>query len=628
MSSVLKKNEPKANLSRNGFNLSMRRMFSCPPGMLLPVFKDFALPGDKYKLNSSTFVRTEAIETAAFMLLKLHVDWFFVPIQQLYAFWNEFYNGTQDVMSSFGLDDDGLSLPTSYNLPTFNLYGALAFDKGSSVDNNFVRNFSTDVARPVFRVDENGIPLLWSARRLCDMLGYGSVSSNYALQTNTTPTGNWFPLYYLAYHKIFHSHFLNTDYFPNSPWLYNVDRYFGSSIPSGSITDGIISTIHYRPYRKDYFTDMQPAPVFNSNWVNAAPGSDITKNAFKPTDLSQDSVQSVSRLSNSRQVNPESTSDVYPSLVTTPGLQLSSTNNTNAIGDLRAMFALDRLLRITASTGSHYADQTLAHFGFSVPQGLKHEAYYLGSQVTDINISEVVASASTDPSLAGGTIGDIAGKGFGSTVSSKDIDFTCPSHGVIMALSSVEPIVDYQSNRPDIDNRYTSCFDFFHPELDNLGMVPLWDYSATTNYIGVGTQLPPIGWQTRYMESKIKYNVVNESMFDTHRSVWTGAKQFIFKDSSSATPSVLKPFNIFYIAPQYANNIFLSKVPYYIDGTSVSGGADIDLALEYDSSKGKGWLNPNLSSEVIYSSDNFLVNMSIKCFKTSVMSVHSLPKFL
>ena len=75
-------------LGRNGFDLSFRRCFTAPCGMLLPVAQDFANPGDKYKLNSASFIRTEAVQTAAFMRLKAHVEWFFVPVTQLYSLWN------------------------------------------------------------------------------------------------------------------------------------------------------------------------------------------------------------------------------------------------------------------------------------------------------------------------------------------------------------------------------------------------------------------------------------------------------------------------------------------------------------------------------------------------------------
>lgn len=37
------------------------------------------------------------------------------------------------------------------------------------------------------------------------------------------------------------------------------------------------------------------------------------------------------------------------------------------------------------------------------------------------------------------------------------------------------------------------------------------------------------------------------------------------------------------------------------------------------------WLSDTLSANYIYKGDNFLVRLEIKAFKTSIMSVHSLP---
>ena len=75
---ILKRPNKKAQLGRNGYDLGRRRAFTSPVGMLLPVFTNFAYSGEKVRVNSSTFIRTEALETAAFIRLRHHVDWFSV----------------------------------------------------------------------------------------------------------------------------------------------------------------------------------------------------------------------------------------------------------------------------------------------------------------------------------------------------------------------------------------------------------------------------------------------------------------------------------------------------------------------------------------------------------------------
>lgn len=617
---------PKPDRSRYGHDVSMRRIFSCPCGMLLPVYHDLAIEGDKYKINSSTFIRTEAVDTAAFIRLKHHLDWFFVPIKQIYCFWNEFFNGTQDVMTSFGLDANGKT-PTNYSLPTISIYTYLR-DLGT--DSSLITQTAGSQAGIFYSLDEFGIPKVWNAARLMDLLGYGSVTKNFVLQYSGSATQNftdfWFPLSYLAYHKIFHSHYLNSQYFANDVSLYNVDKYYGQSLPR-SLAEKIISTIHYRPYRKDYFTDIQPAPIFNENFVNSVSSFFNNIGFIGDNHISYDSLAESNSLAINVDSDLVSNSSNYASLPnagSTEGVNLNFSNELASIGSLRSMFAIDKLLRVTASTGSHYADQTLAHLGFKVPEGVSDEAYFLGSQTTDIIINEVVATASTDAKnsdgnlVQGATIGDIAGKAFGSTTPSKDIEFTCPTFGVIMGISSIEPLCDYSSIRVEIPNRYLLPFDFWRPETDSLGMQPLFGGYGNANYVGTSNSPAHdlVGWQNRHSELKQKYDVVNESMFATHRNSWVGFKESLYYDASFDDMKFY-PTNFvnFYIAPQYTNNVFLASVPCY-------------LKTGLERRTGEWFSDPNLNPNNIYASDNFLINMQMNVYKTSYMSENTLPKFL
>lgn len=619
MNSIFKNPYNKPQLGRNGFDLSQRRQFSCQVGQFLPCYKDFAYSGDRYKINDSTFIRTDAVETSAFIELVHHLDWFFVPIQQLYMFWSEFFYGTQDVMSTFGVNSVNQAInPSVGKLPTFGLYNIM----------NNMTNFTTG-DDSYFVTDDFGVPLAWNAARLMDMLEYGNTSTTQALFAQ--PTGisaNFFPMFYLAYHKIFHSHYLNTDYFKNDPLLYNVDSSYSTSTIPDLQAFKIISTLHYRPYRKDMFTNIKPSPVFNNSYANSVLNYPWNSDSISPgvSHINFDGVNSLGISS-----FPENTASPSGSGDTIPGLSLSSRVNSStstsiAIGNIRAMFALDRLSRITANSGSHYEDQVRNHFGFDVPQGIAKEAYFLGSHETPIIISEVVATASTTAQGAGNTLGDIAGKGFTPRdMYHDDIDFTCPSDGIIMGISSIEPLCNYASNRVDIENRYLTVFDFFKPAIDNLGMQPFWDAFNLTNKVGVPSTVAPVlenfvGWQTRWSEAKTKPSLVHQSMFATFRNNWVGYKESVYYDGISDFDTVISSpsrFQYFYICPQYTNNIFLRKVP----NNSVS-------KITYDSSAGPAWKQEVLSPENIYQGDSFLVNMHCRVYKTSVMSVHSLTKYI
>lgn len=635
MASFLSKPEYKNNSGRNGFDVGRRRIFTSPCGMLLPVYDDFANPGDHYKLNSTTFIRTEALETAAFMRLKLHVDWFFVPITQLYRFWNEFFNMTQDIDTSFISN----SKSNNFALPTLDIWSPFTSTKQvSSLLDGFSQSGDNSY-RGEAKVDVFGTPLAWNFRRLYDLFGFGSVdSTNRNNNSNSTDPLNIFPGKYLAYHKIWFSHYNNSQFFKNDSRLFNVDSYFGGNIASGTSTPiDILTTIHYRPYRRDIFTNIQPAPTFNFSFVNSQLPSTFNSGSLYMSNFNFDSIAELdlNDLPSGNILKPDI------SLGGT-GLEMSDPGSSGGgfgTGDLRSLFAFDKLMRITASSGSHYDQQTLAHFGYKIPQGIQNDAYFLGSQDTDININEVVATASTGYDGAGSTIGDIAGKGFGMSQGSKDIDFTAPCHGYIMALSSIEPIADYASKGCEAFNRFKDPFDFYRPEFDNIGMVPLFDAFFNSNSATLVNSSNLDGWTYRYYNLKSKFDVVNEGFWNTSKSSWVGTKQSLYGNSYQPQNFSPRLESLFFIAPQYTNPIFAYSYPSY---SMSSGGGALDphpLYLDYDSATPAnifdgthtdkdGNVTKPFSANNVYSYDSFLLNMDIKAFKTSIMSVHSLPKFL
>lgn len=100
MANVLSKPSVKAHIGYNGFNLSHRLKFSSTFGELLPVFYDLAKPGDKYSLGYKLLTRTEHLNKPAWLSCSEKIDWFFVPLTQLYQFFPEFYYGIQDVKTT------------------------------------------------------------------------------------------------------------------------------------------------------------------------------------------------------------------------------------------------------------------------------------------------------------------------------------------------------------------------------------------------------------------------------------------------------------------------------------------------------------------------------------------------
>lgn len=614
MPSIFKRPNRVARLGRNGFDMSQRRIFTCPCGMLLPTYTDFLNPGDSVKVNAREYIRTQPLQSAAFVRLKAHVDWFFVPVTQMYSQWNQFFNNTDDNMSSIFLHKSTPVFPTL--APSF----ANGFLPSST---NYYARTSVVAGEANLTVDEFGVPLVWNARRLFMML-----YSNDAINTNHASSAIN-PLSLLAYHKCFHSHYRNTDYTPNDPESYNIDQFYTDAvITKGSTFEHKLFKVHYRPWRRDLYSFIQPAPIFGNSFASYL--QDFPKDSSDSYDSYFPESSGGASLSVSSQTpttpNPN---DPVGYLSSRVGVNFNPKgDNSISVGDIRAAFALDKLLRITAQTGSHYDEQTLAHFGYKMPEGISDEAYFLGSQSLDININEVVATASTGSGQDTSTLGDIAGRGFGASQDSRDIKFTAPCHGVLIAIHSIEPIPDYRSI-PDPIAKYKNSFDFYHPEFDNIGMQPYGlDFSTNSSPADI------IGWQYRYMDHKSKLDISDESIYGTSLRTWALSRSSVYytkdltvdPDHPDNPDYIPNPVSVplsgrFYIMPQYTNGVFLSSFPAWNNPDDSASGL-----LSYVISDGSGWKNPINQPQNIYGDDPFICVLDHKVYKTSVMSVYSLPR--
>ena len=73
-----------ASPNRSGFDLSQKRAFTAKPGEILPVYWHFATPGSKWHIQPQHFTRTQPLNTAAFVRVREHVDFFEVPLTLLW----------------------------------------------------------------------------------------------------------------------------------------------------------------------------------------------------------------------------------------------------------------------------------------------------------------------------------------------------------------------------------------------------------------------------------------------------------------------------------------------------------------------------------------------------------------
>lgn len=572
--SLFKIPSPSPRLARNGYDLSSRRVFSAKAGELLPVGVWECNPSEHFSFQIQDLVRTANLNTAAYARMKEYYHFFFVSYKSLWQWFDQFIVGTPNPVSALnGVNIVGTKRgQTDYgaicsNVPTFDLL-------------ELARSLYSGAAKSA-PYDSQGMSFGDGAFKLLNMLGYGVTNKgklyNYLdyfgayddkklvdNKTSTLPPNSDFlrdfkyrvsPFRLLAYQKIFNDFYRNQDWSSADVASFNVDDFAEDNhLNIDNVRAKKFVQMRYRPYPKDWLTSIKPTPNYDKGIFNL------------PSYVTKSSPDSVSR-------------DV--------GSTYISSGGTFSVNDLRAAFALDKMLEATRrANGTDYSSQIEAHFGFKVPESRAGDARFLGGFDNSVSISEVVSTSDTSSS-SGAALGTIGGKGVGSLTSGR-IDFDVKEHGIIMCIYSVAPQVEYNASYVDPFNRKLKREDFFQPEFADLGYQPILtsdllfsihnpaknselpspNSAFSTGAVDVNNEVNNIllGWQVRYNEYKTARDVVfgdfetigNLKYFTTPRFDLAFDRK-VTRNSSTGFDSFSSGLSSrqFYVNPCVLNSIFL-----------------------------------------------------------------------
>lgn len=573
---VLSKPKIGATYARNAFDRSFSVNTSYQLGGLEPIFAEPVIAGSHIKLNRSIFQRTAPVNTAAFPKIDTHVEFFAVPIRLLWMYWNNFKLNIQDFISDYQGSISSSSSAYSFNphspaMPYFNaaavnadLYNVIrAYWNPSEYTNGYSSRYFGTYTNP--QVDAVG------AHRLMQALGYGSFPSELGTKPNQSSlTYMCNPLKLLAYQKIYYDHFRNTSYESNDPSFYNIDAYHTAA----ELPDLLVARLlryRYVNYRKDYFQSLYPSLNYTSS---------------SPNGLSWAIPDSVMYRYSNGSASQGANSDGGQTLMYLPQ-SASSTNNIGTVQQIRATFALDKLLRASAFAPKHVTDQFEARYGVKgVESG--HECPRIGAFMNDIIIQEVTNTAAN--------LGEIGGKGVGYNGFGKDIEFTAKEDCIVIGVMYSLPRTSYDANYVQNWNAKLDREDFFIPEYMDLGLQPITASEFTTLYVnssGKQVMLPypttVLGYQSRYQEYKsgIDRNLGN-FMANEIYSDFVNHSNFAWWNSS--TPATI-------------NADFFKVKPTDLDSVFASDTVVADMA-----------------------SDKFITHLDIKFICNQNMSVHGQPR--
>lgn len=276
---VLGMHRLKNKVNRNAFDLSHRHMFTAQIGELLPVFSQWVNPNETFKIGYNGKTRTAALNTDAFTRIRENIQYYFVPFQSLWKYFEQQVNNMtkgdagQNISKFASSSTEASSISTSMPYISYvDLAGWLdhMFQHAVEAYANYFKKVPNLAARSAVGFKDwcrasssfndvfvcDGYRLCRAAKLLMS-LGYGNFStviqydifamanefvgkattfnsfefidSDYSLDLTSfeassiinSPNLSLFPL--LAYHKICNDHYRNEKWQPFEPWTCNID---------------------------------------------------------------------------------------------------------------------------------------------------------------------------------------------------------------------------------------------------------------------------------------------------------------------------------------------------------------------------------------------------------------------
>lgn len=487
----------KVAVHRSSFDLSSKKLFTAKVGEILPCYWQIAIPGNKYRISSDWFTRTVPVNTAAYTRIKEYYDFYAVPLRLISRALPQAFTQMTDYMTSAASNVANTEMLTSVpNTSLLMLSTSLQTVNGQDV------------------LDDAGLPYVYGASKVLDMLGYGSflASSNTAKGTITkaylgiqsledarnpliyskSQTVNLLPL--LAYQKIYYDFFSESQWEKHLAYAYNVDYWDGKS---QLILAPEMTQLRYANYPKDYFMGMLPSSQY---------GSVAALSALQPTAPSN-AIYSGRRASlsggtNSPLSNPASSTVVSTSPVDSSDRSIYLNSDLSALS-IRATEYLQRWKEVVQFSSKDYSDQMRAQFGIKAPEYMGNHAHYIGGWSNVININEVLNTNLE----AANSQAVIAGKGV-SSKSGHTLTYDCGAeHQVIMCVYHAVPMVDWNLTGQNPQLTVTAITDFPQPAFDQLGMqsVPALNLQNNPSRAVSGS----LGYNLRYWQWKTNIDTVH-----------------------------------------------------------------------------------------------------------------------
>lgn len=530
-SSVVGFHNIKNQVSRNAFDLSYRHMFTAQIGELLPIFVQWCNPNETFKLGYNGFSRTQPLQTAAFTRLKENVQYYFVPFQSLWKYFEQQVNNMttgqsgeniSTIASSFSEDSKiTTSMPyINYSKLTDYVFELLSLERkclfayyGAHKEATYI-DYAKEMESKGYM--PNGILRSASMCKLLRALGYGNTDidsydiiasfmsyvasspSNFSesdflqssfgygrsLSDNIVNQPNLSILPLLAYHKIINDHYLYRQWQPYRSYLCNID--YIRPDDSMDFSDHVGGS----PWLSDFFTIHQsnlPLDYFNGVLPKAQYGDEAAVSVFGG---SSSATMNFTGTTSSSIFTPGTHSSAMPSSngplsvdsgavrvgsaavsITTPHTHNLSGSATGTVTSPSSSLKISALRSsIALQKYKEIQESNDSDFASQVLAhfGIKPEHDSSKSVFIGGGDSVIDINPQVNSNLVGDNTADIKATGAGQL--SCGCKFTSDTYGIIIGIYRCVPQLDLAHVGIDRCLFKTDASDFPIPEFDRLGM--------------------------------------------------------------------------------------------------------------------------------------------------------------
>lgn len=442
---------PKVNYRRSKFDLSFNKRFSMSVGSLYPFYLQEIYPGDTFKVNAKSVIRTSSAFLKPVMdNLFLDTYYFFVPNRLVYDKWAQVMGeNTQSAWAP--VTETRVPVLASSTVSSKTVADYLGLPLGTipaGVSRLPFRAFAL-IYNEWFR-DQNNIDPVFI--HTDDKV---NVSINSTLSNDLTlNNADWSASNYLG----------------KLPKVAKFHDYFTTCLPdtqksSEPVSIGLAGYAPVVGVTSDGVAHNYFPLQFQSMGVEGLTGSPGSLNATSGTSTNPFSVNlnvSGSAPDGILALLTENTSDINASVRSTLNADLSDVTGIS-VNDLRYAVQLQKMLEKDARTGTRYKEVIEGHFGVISPDARLQRPEYLGGNRTPINIQQV---PQTSQSTTESPLAQLGAYSFSNTSSRYTKSFV--EHGFVIGVCCLRQFHTYQQGIEKFWTR-SQRYDFYDPLFAHLG---------------------------------------------------------------------------------------------------------------------------------------------------------------